>query len=84
MNLPEQRPSKGPSDLTILVTLTLRVFARPRAAEKRDMEKVIVKKVWLLIIIALRQSSCLDYTLNLRRQNRIFTLGKNFEIECCM
>ena len=69
MNLAEQRPSKGPSDLIILVTPTLRVLARPRAAEKTDMEKVIVKKVWLLIIIALRQSSCLDYTLNQRIQN---------------
>ena len=68
MNLPEQRPSKGPSDLTILVTPTLRVLARPRAAEKTDMEKVIVKKVWLLIIIAQRHLS-LDYKLNLRRQN---------------
>ena len=69
MNLPEQRPSKGPSDLTILVTLTLRVFARPRAAEKRDIAKVIMKKVWLPTIIALRQSSCLDYSLNQGRQN---------------
>ena len=67
MNLPEQRPSKGPSDLTIL--FSLRVFARPRAAEKRDIAKVIMKKVWLPTIIALRQSSCLDYSLNQGRQN---------------
>ena len=69
MNLTVRRPSKGPSDFTNLVTPTLRVLARPKAAEKMDMAKVIVKKVWLLIIIALRQSSCLDYTLNLKRQN---------------
>ena len=44
MNLAEQRPSKGPSDLIILVTPTFRVLARPRAAEKRDVEKVKIKK----------------------------------------
>ena len=42
MNLPEQRPSMGPSDLTILVTPTLRVLARPRAAEKDDVMEVIL------------------------------------------
>jgi len=54
MNLPVRRPTKGPADLTILVTPTLRVLARPSAAEKRDIEKVIAKKVWLPTIIASR------------------------------
>ena len=57
MNLAEQRPSKGPSDLIILVTPTLRVLARPRAAEKRDVEKVIRKKNGLPTIVASRQLS---------------------------
>ena len=60
MNLPEQRPSKGPSDLTILVTPTLRVLARPRAAEKRDVPKVIINNNGLPIIIAQRHLSRLD------------------------
>ena len=57
MNLAEQRPSKGPSDLIILVTPTFRVLARPRAAEKRDEEKVIRKKNGLPTIVASRQLS---------------------------
>ena len=57
MNLPEQRPSKGPSDLIILVTPTLRVLARPRAAEKTDVMKVIMKNNGLPVIIAQRHLS---------------------------
>ena len=69
MNLPERRPSKGPSDLIILVTPTFRVLARPRAAEKRDVAKVMMNKVWLPTIIDHRQGSCLDYKMNQKGQN---------------
>ena len=53
-NRVENIPSMGPSDLTILVTPTLRVLARPMAADRTDVENVISKNILFPTTIAFR------------------------------